>query len=140
VDTTLPEADADVRALFGPLREGAALGSGFRIETVHGIRGGAIPVVLATASGDRFAVEVFRADPEGPTPIARAGELALHLINRGSGESPTDERAGLAVMALARALEDRVARGAPLPAGLETHRARMANDPFRHGSYALPLG
>ncbi len=127
----------DVRALFGALGEGGPLSTHWRIESVHAVRAGAIPVVMSTIYGQRFAVEIFRADPGGPAPIARAGGLALHLVNRGDGSSRTNELAGLGVMALGRALDEQIAAGAQAPAGLETHRDRTARDP--RGSFHIPV-
>lgn len=131
----LPATD-DVRALFGALREGSAISTHWRLESVHAVRAGAIPVVMSTIYGGRFAVEIFRDEADGPTPIARAQGLALHLFNRGDGSSRTAELNGLGVMALGRALEERRAEGAPLPPGLETYRARTSRDP--HGVFDIP--
>lgn len=126
--------DEEVRALFGPLVEGSPISTHWRLEAVHGVRAGAIPVVLSTASGQRFAAEIFRDDPESPRPVARAGGLALFLVNRGDGRSPTDESFGLGVMALGRELEGRLATGALVPSGLGKHSER---DP--RGMFDVPL-
>lgn len=133
----LAPADDDVRALFGPLREGSAISTHWRIESLHAARAGAIPLVMSTIDGRRFAVEVFRGDPQGSQPIARAGSLALHLVNQGDGSSRTDELTGLGVMALARALEARLSAGAPIPNALGTHRERTARHPL--GSFDVPV-
>jgi len=130
-------ATEEVRALFGSLGEGSAISSHWRIESLHAVRSGAIPVVMSTIYGGRFAVEIFRDDPSGPPPIARAGGLALKLVNRGDGGSRTDELRGLGVMALGRALEARLADGAPVPSGLQTFAERMARDP--HGAFDVPV-
>ncbi|HEY8430338.1 MAG TPA: hypothetical protein VIL20_18285 [Sandaracinaceae bacterium] len=126
-----------MRALFGPLTDGAPLSTHWRIETVHAVRAGAVPVVLSTIYGARFAVEVFRADPDGPPPVGRAGALAVHLVNGGDGSSRTAELAGLGAMALARELERRLAAGASIPRGLTTYRERIAVDP--DGIFDIPL-
>lgn len=133
----LAPADDDVRALFGPLREGSAISTHWRIESLHAARAGAIPLVMSTIDGRRFAVEVFRSDPQGSQPIARAGSLALHLVNQGDGSSRTDELTGLGVMALARALEARLSAGAPIPNALGTHSERTARHPL--GSFDVPV-
>lgn len=131
----LREADEATRALFGPLREGSVL-EGVRIESLHAARAGAIPVVLATLDGERFAVEIFRLDADR-TPLAAAGPLALHLVNRGDGRRSTPEAVGLGVRALARALERRVSEGAPIPSALSTHAERIARHPG--GIFHVPV-
>jgi hypothetical protein len=131
-------AGEDVLALFGGLREGSTLGEHCRIVAIHGLRAGAIPVVLATMDdGERYAVEVFRDAEDGPAPIARAQGLALYLVNRGNGSTQTEEELGLGVMALGRALEARRSAGAPIPEGLTTQRGRLASYPS--GAYDVPL-
>lgn len=130
----LDAPDDEVRALFGPLVEGSPISTHWRLEAVHGVRAGAIPVVLSTTDGQRFAAEIFRDDPGSARPVARAGELALYLVNRGDGHSPTDEAFGLGVMALGRELEGRLAAGALLPSGLGKHGER---DP--RGVFDVPL-
>jgi hypothetical protein len=129
--------DASVRALFGPLREGRTLFRHWRIESVHAVRAGAIPVVMSARGGHRFAVEVFRDAADGPPPIARARGLALCLVNGGDGSARTHEAAGRGVMALGRALSARRAAGAPIPRGLLTHAERMAREP--DGFFDVPL-
>jgi hypothetical protein len=131
-------ATDEVRALFGTLEEGSAISTHWRLESVHAVRAGAIPVVMSTIYGGRFALEIFRDEADGPTPIARARGLALHLLNHGDGSSRTAELNGLGVMALGRALEERRAEGAPLPSGLDTYRRRTARDP--EGIFDIPVG
>ncbi len=183
-------AEDDVRALFGPLREGEPISTHWRLDAVYSVRAGAIPVSMSTLralgevtrrsaadpsplaallrpqilevssvgapcergasaperdrvispralTGERFAVEIFRRGADGPPPVATAGSLALYLVNRGDGGSPTPELAGLGVMALARALEARLAAGAPIPPGLVTHRRRSTWEP--EGFFDVPL-
>lgn len=130
----LPAAGDDVRALFGPLREGSPVSTHWKIEAIYGVREGAVPVVMSTIYGSKFAVEIFRDDPDGPTPVARARGLALHLVNGGDGSSRTSELHGLGVMALGRALQERRAEGAPMPRGLRTFRERDPN-----GDFDVPL-
>lgn len=132
----LEPASEEVRALFGPLGDGAQLSSHWRVESVHAVHAGAIPVVLSVANGARFAVEVFLDDPAG-RPVARARGLALHVVNRGAGSSPTDERFGLGAMALGRALDARLAEGAPVPGGLCTQPQRAALHP--DGVFDVPI-
>lgn len=135
----VPAAPGDpARLPFGSLTDGSAISTHWRIESVNAIRGGAIPVVMSTIYGGRFAVEIFRADADGPSPIGRARGLALHLVNEGDGASRTNELQGLGVMALGRALDEQLAAGASLPGGLETYRDRMAQAP--NGAFAIRLG
>ena len=131
----LTPADDAVRALFGPLREGSAVGAA-RIEAIYAARAGAIPVVMS-AGGARFAVEVFRAAPDEPAPLGRAGALSLYLVNRGDGGRATPEAFGLGVQALAAALEPRVASGAPIPSALVTIAERRRAHPA--GVFPVPL-
>lgn len=132
----LPPIDDAVRALFGPIGPGTRLGPDFEVVAVHGVRAGAIPVVLASA-GHRFALEIFRDDDAttGAAPIARANGLSLFLVNEGDGATRTVERFGLGVMALGRALTARREAGAPVPSALEHHAARIASA----GAFHIPL-
>jgi hypothetical protein len=130
--------DDPVRALFGPLREGSPVSTHWKIESVYALRAGAIPVVMSTTDGGRYALEIFRHSPDGPRPIAVAGSLALFLVNEGDGSMPTSELHGLGVLALGRELEARLAAGAPIPPGLVTHRRREAWEPG--GDFGVPLG
>lgn len=130
--------DDPVRALFGPLREGSPVSTHWRIESVYAVRSGAIPIVMSTIYGGRFAVEIFRHGAGDARPIATAGSLALFLVNQGDGSSPTSELHGLGVMALGRELEARLAQGATLPPGLVTYSRRTSWDPA--GDFGVPLG
>jgi len=132
----LREAGDAVRALFGELTDGADVGTHWRIESLYGLRGGAIPLVLATRSGHRFALEVFRAS-EDPAPLATAGPLGVYVVNRGDGDVPTDEASGLGAIALARALEARLAAGAPVPDDLVTMTERRRRHPT--GVFHVPV-
>lgn len=126
---------SSVQALFGQLTPGSALSSHWRIEALYDVRAGAIPVVLATLSGHRFAVEVFLGGADARA-LATAGPLALYLVNRGDGSSSSDESAGLGVMALGRALEARFAEGAVVPEGLGTIADRRRQYPV--GVFHIP--
>ena len=116
----------EVRAFLGPLREGATV-ERWRIESVHAVRHGAIPLVLSGAGG-RFAIEILRRDPSLSAP-ADAGPLSILVQNRGDGARATREEQGLGAMAIARALEARIAAGARVPAGLLTQPERAACGP-----------
>lgn len=101
---------------------------GFRVAALHEPRLGGIAIVLEAEHG-RFQVDVLRRDPDGPAGVAETRALALFVANRGDGRRPTDEAQGLAVMALARALDD-----AEAPDGLLTFRERRERFPI--GVYA----
>ena len=107
--TTEPE----VRALFGPLAAGAQLDRWTVVE-IHDASSGGIPVVMATAAGEKFQVDVLRRDDAAPG-VANTRSLSLYLCNKGDGRTASDEEHGLGAMALAHALAEREAAGAPLP-------------------------
>ncbi|MGE3636516.1 MAG: hypothetical protein AB7P00_41815, partial [Sandaracinaceae bacterium] len=58
----LTAPSAEVAALFAALPAGAELEGNWRVEAIYDVRGGAIPVVLSTRTGRRFALEVVRHD------------------------------------------------------------------------------
>ncbi len=132
----LVAADDEVRAFFGPLQPGTMIANELRIDAIHGVRAGAIPVVLSKGER-RFAVEILRHEIGSADPIGRAGSLALFLVNRGDGGTVTPEDVGLGVMALAHALEGRLREGASAPDDLWTHRERAARHP--HGVFHVPF-
>jgi hypothetical protein len=133
----LRAASDDVRALFGTLREGDVVGR-CRIEAIYAERAGAIPVVMSTAGGQRFAIEIFASDPHGPAPISSASSLALFLVNRGDGASATPEDVGVGVRALGRALADRMnEEGAVPPSGLVSYAERRRRAPT--GVFHVPV-
>ena len=127
--------DAGVEALFGDLT-GRVIEGHWRIEAVHAVRAGAIPVVFSIRTGQRFAAEVFRWDPTDPAPLGRAGELAIYLANGGDGATATHEMGGLGARALGRALQARLASGAPVPEGLTSLGVRSRLHP--RGAFDIP--
>lgn len=133
-----PEASrAAVGALFGPIGPGTRIAR-WEVVAIHGIHLGAIPVVLATADGRRFQVDVLRADTAAgaPSPVATAAGLSTFLVNWGDGRTSTDEEQGLGAMALLDALAARIGGGAAVPE-LATWRERQARHP--DGVYGVPL-
>jgi hypothetical protein len=102
-----PEPDAAVKELFGDLAVGGGPVGDYRVERVCGVYLGAIPVVMSTATGLRFQVDVLRRDDGGPRGIANTDRLSLFLANRGGGSQQTDEQQGLAIIALRDALSAR---------------------------------
>ena len=123
-------------ALFAELGPGTVLDR-WTIVAVHPVRHGALPVVLRARDGAPYQVDVLARDPAGPQGVAETRALSLFVVNRGDGGTPTDEEQGLGAMALARALAEREASGAALPA-LSTFAARQAEHP--DGAFAVPLG
>jgi hypothetical protein len=110
----VPEASAEVRALFGDLAGGGKV-EDWTVVRVHGVYYGAIPVVLATASGTKFQVDVMRRDPNGPEGVGNTPSLSLFVSNKGDGAKQTTEDHGLGAIALAEALAAREQTGAPIP-------------------------
>lgn len=131
----LSPADEGVRAFFGTIEPGVVLEGRWTVEAVHAPRMGGVPVVLSDG-GARFAVEVLRRDPEGPSPVARTARVDIFLSNRGDGSHRSDETNGLGAMALGRALAAREAGGATPPA-LMTHRERSSRHPV--GIFTVPV-
>ncbi len=125
----------DVRALFGS-DSPASVMQRWRIVAVHPIHMGAIPVVMETADGRRYQVDVLRRDPQGPRAVADTERLSLYVQNQGHGATATDEEQGLGVMALASVLRTREAEGAAIPE-LLTLRERMARHP--EGAFGVAL-
>lgn len=109
--------DETTRALFAPLQAAGRVGD-CTIVAVHAVKMGAIPVVLATAEGVRFQVDVLRhdANARGVNGVRAAGSLTAALHNEGGGDNSTREAEGLGAMALLEALAAREADGAALPA------------------------
>lgn len=98
------------------LAPGTALGP-CRLARVMPIERGGVPVVLVDPRGREVVVEVHRHDDRAaaPSPLARAGSLAVYLRNGGDGATRTDESHGLGAMALAQRLVARERAGARVP-------------------------
>lgn len=107
------------------------------IVRVHPVHLGAVPVVLATASGQRYQVDVLARDPGDPRGVASTEHLSLFVVDTKASSSsdggrPTDEEQGLGAMVLAQALADQ----AP-PTGLLTLHERQRRHP--RGAFGVPL-
>jgi len=118
-----PEAGPEVQALFGEIRPGAAVGD-CRVVAVHDVTLGAIPVVLETAAGERFQVDVLARGGATRTPVAWTRSLEVYVVAGGDGQKATPEQQGLGAMALAAALDAREEAGARVPALLTFERRR----------------
>ncbi len=107
---------------------GKHLGS-YRVHAVGALERGGIPVVLATAAGQHFRVDVLRVDPsDGTAGIGVAGAVSVYLRNGGDGNTATDEEQGLGAMALAEELLRRDREGRKPPSALLTRGERRALD------------
>lgn len=107
------------------------------VVRVHPLHLGAVPVVLATADGKRYQVDVLARDPAGPEGVASTERLSLFVVDTQAspgtdGQRPTDEEQGLGAMVLARALT-----GEPAPEGLLTLAERQRRHP--RGAFGVPL-
>ncbi|MEM9460562.1 MAG: hypothetical protein AAGF11_40715 [Myxococcota bacterium] len=132
---------------FASLAPGTALEHG-AVVRVHPLHLGAVPVVLSTASGHRYQVDVLARDPEGPPGVANTERLSLYVVNSGGldphgqnerggqsdrdGQRPTDEDQGLGALSLAEALAE-----VTPPSGLLTLGERHRRHP--DGIFAVPL-
>jgi len=128
----LTVAGAEVRAVLGPLADGASFrgadGALWFVAAAYEPRGGALPVVLSARSGlgVRVTLEVFRDDPAAPVhPPARAAGLSAFVTNGGDGSTATREQQGLAAMAFLGAIAGRAA-SSPVLTRLSTHADRGA--------------
>jgi hypothetical protein len=110
------------------LPEGVRFGR-WRVVSVLPVKLGAVPVVLETRRGERFQVDVLRRDrsTRARRGLSETREYSLFLLNRGHGDTPTQEDHGLAVLWLAAFLRPRE-RLQPT-AGLLTQRERTQRFP-----------
>jgi hypothetical protein len=124
-------ASAELRAFLGDVREGARVDR-WTVVAIHGAPGGAV-VVMKTADGELFQVDVLRRD-DGAPAVASSRSLGIYLHNAGRGRAASDEEHGLGAMALAAALDAREAAGARPPA-LLTLAERNAR--FPRGAFTV---
>ncbi len=123
-----PAPDGSDHALRELLPEGLRFGR-WRVVAVHPVKYGAVPVILATRSGERFQVDILRRDRRhgAKQGVARTRHFALHLANVGRGVTPTREEHGVGILWLAALLRTRENR-VEVPA-LLTLRDRVARHP-----------
>jgi hypothetical protein len=105
-----------------------------RVVSVHAPHYGAIPVILETADGERFQVDVMARDP-AVDPPAGTERLAVYVVNHGDGATATDEAQGLSAMAFAAALGEVDASTLPDLLTMSQRHAR-----FPDVSLRVPLG
>ena len=116
VDPAALEASAslgEVSELLGEIRPGSELAK-CRVVEVRPLWMGAIPILLETPSGARFQLDVLRAK-SSEDGVGRAPGLAVFVTNGGDGSTRTDERQGLAAMALGARIARRLREGARVP-------------------------
>ncbi len=106
--TTSCASDRFAHDLQQMLPEGQRFGR-WRVVSVLPIKLGAVPVVLESRRGERFQVDVLRRDrsTRARRGLAETREYSLFLLNRGQGDTPTQEDHGLAVLWLAALLRPR---------------------------------
>ncbi len=107
------------------------------VVAVHPLHLGAVPVVLSTADGHRYQVDVLARDPQGPEGVANTERLSLFVVNSHVAEDDdglrrTDEEQGLGALVLADALVGEV----DVP-GLLTLSQRQRQHP--QGAFGVPL-
>ena len=110
------DEDRKLAALLAPYQGGAMVGDS-QLKSVFIDKFGMGVVILESRDGRSFRVDVCRRDPANATvqPISQTKHCALFLRNSGSGDTPTDESMGLAVMALAIAIRNNESAQPALP-------------------------
>lgn len=117
---TSTDAGAPLAGLVGPA-------GAWRVEQVMPLVAGAVPVLMRTPEGKRFQVDLMRADPVGPQPVAQAAGLALYLANGGAGETPSVEAEAQGARVLAGLLAQVETQGGlPAIAGMLTLSERLS--------------
>ena len=124
----LTPAGAAELSMFAPLKAGSKV-FGWKIVNIHGVRMGAVPVVMENKQGQRFQVDVCVRDsfPGAPVSVADTDRLSFFLANEGSGATPSKESHGLGAVALAESMARK--SGSRLAPGLLTLRQRLAAYP-----------
>ncbi len=112
-------------ALLRDLPEGSKLGNRWRVEQVHGVTFGAIPVVLSSIDSGRFQIDIMRRDDEA-RGVASTERLELFVANGGNGNTATDEDHAEAAVAMAEVL---ARRESATPRCLLTLRERQTRHP-----------
>jgi len=123
-----PSSGNDSHDLHQLLPEGQRFGR-WRVVSVLPVKLGAVPVLLESRRGERFQVDILRRDRSSRARrgLAETQQYSLFLLNRGQGDTPTQEDHGLAVLWLAALLRPRE-RSVATPA-LLTQRERTQRFP-----------
>ncbi len=122
--TAASDPEPFANALLEPLHEGARLGE-WRIDRIgECVQAGALVVAMSRGTHQFYLDICLRDRGSGaPLPPARTDRFDIFVANEGNGQTPTDERDGLAALAIAeivRTNEERVR----LP-GMMTLRDRL---------------
>jgi len=130
--SSAPLGEAESHELQQLLPPGQRFGR-WRVISVLPVRLGAVPVVLESRRGERFQVDILRRDrsTRARRGLAETREYSLFLLNRGQGDTPTQEDHGLAVLWLAALLRPREQSSGPV--ALLTQRER--NQRFPRGKF-----
>lgn len=99
---TASTESAEVDRFFADLRPGTQINQ-WTVESVHPVHLGGVPVVLSSANGHRFQVDVLKRD-SSISGVADTHEFSVFISNSGNGSTATREEDGLGAMALAREL------------------------------------
>lgn len=128
VDPAPAAVDPDTHELQRMLPHGQRFGR-WRVVEVLPVKLGAVPVVLESRRGERFQVDILRRDrsTRARRGLAETREYSLFLLNRGLGDTPTQEDHGLAVLWLAALLRPRERSLGPV--ALLTQRERTQRFP-----------
>lgn len=132
----VPPATPEALQMLGGVQVGSTFGE-WTVVAVYDFHLGAVPVVLETAGGERYQVDVLRRDdrPQAPRGVDETRHLSLFLSNEGNGATASDEEHGLGLMALAATI--RRSEPASAPSGLLTLEERAAQ--FPHAGYKVPV-
>ncbi len=103
--TSPSQSAPDGSALLAPLTVGARLGT-WRVERISPVRHGAVTVGLREDAAEVFYLDICArdSDPGAPAAPGRSDRFEVFVANLGNGSQPTDERQGLAAMAVADVL------------------------------------
>jgi hypothetical protein len=129
------EDRSKVTEFLGRIQPGTRFGR-WRIDAIHAVWMGAVPIVLQTDDGERFQVDVLRRSTLGTPGVGNTRALSTFLVNQGDGALRTHEEHGLGAMALAQLLATREAEGANVPS-LLTLEERLCR--FPSGSFRVPI-
>lgn len=107
----------------------------WQVTAAPGLYFGAIPVIMRAADGHEFQLDIMRRDDDDPRrPVGVSGELAIYVVNGGTGRARTVENEGRGALALALYL-DQVGRQSPPLMTLSERR-----EIFRDGVFAFVDG
>jgi len=129
-------ASPEALQVLGGVDVGTTLGQ-WTVVAVYDFHMGAVPVVLETANGVRYQVDVLRRDPrpQAARGVGESRQLSFFLSNEGNGSKTSNESQGLGLMALAATVRAREPQR--LPSALLSLEERAAR--FPRGVYKVPV-